>query len=616
MDIRDEIKAFKGDKSTKSSSLPDFDQNKPQNLDNGVKGRIGRVSPMKSKVTNKSDSHKSMWVPITCDIVLSPHPISQYNPFTSQVVKESDTALVVIEKSTGKPVVVKEKPNVVKEKPIVVKEKPDVVKEKLTVVKKKPAVVKEKPVVVKDKRKTEKNSKSLDNPKESDKAADVIESDKHKDDVVKPSNVVAYKAINVVADKVDVAKDKINVQDDPANVVKESVLAVAKNKPSRDGKNYAPDVVKERRKTMLLKYKPNNKAPSVGKSNVPTELHKDKVLDFVSKDKPKGNASSVVVSFVSKGQALNVVSKDKPKGNALSELPKNKDKADIPKDKHKVHSEVHVLRSKHEVKAKSSVCEDVKSKRILSKEDHSKKKPEVDSDSSSDEVTKEKLATICSERVFPKDLLMKASSVYPRDEMFVKLYENYFQLFKEQMLFNDDVNMNGNDDVRGDGEGDGDDDGNGDDDARGDSDVNQDDDNAGSGNDDGNRDDDVGGDGDGNEDDVGNEDDDGNRDDDVRGDGDGNGDDTGNGDDDGNGDDVDGNDHGDGNLNRDDYDRGCKSIEKQVDATTKENVVEGESNYITCTPESYTQWLDANSDFVIKMIDCIGEALDTIDEVM
>ncbi|GKF91341.1 hypothetical protein Tco_0275042, partial [Tanacetum coccineum] len=81
----------------------------------------------------------------------------------------------------------------------------------------------------------------------------------------------------------------------------------------------------------------------------------------------------------------------------------------------------------------------------------------------------EKLATICSERVFLEDLLIKASSVYPRDGMFVKLYEKYFQLFKEHMSFNDDVDVNGDDDIGGDG--DGDDDGNGDDDARGNSDV-------------------------------------------------------------------------------------------------------------------------------------------------
>ncbi|GJW47902.1 peptidase C48, SUMO/sentrin/Ubl1 [Tanacetum coccineum] len=872
----------------------------------GVKGRIGR----KSKVTGKSDSPKSS------DIVLSPQPVSQYNPVIGQVVKESDTAPVIIEKS----IVVLGCYFVVKENPAVVKEKPDVVKEKQVVVKEKPDVGKGKPRV-----------------------------DKHKADVVKPSNVVANKvinvvadkAINVVADKVDVAKDKINVQDD------------------LDLKRSVKEVVKERRKTMLPKYKTNNKASSVGKSNVLAELHKDKVLDVVSKDKPKGNASSVVVSndkrkenskkeaLFQKDKALNVVSKDKPKGNASSKLPKKKDKADIPKDKHKVHSEVPVLRSKPEVKAKASVCEDVKRKRILTKEDHSKKKPEVDYDYSSDEVMiesqkkddyvevkrkkkkgwfglilsrlvdeeklrrmlrklkkikeedsssesglksnkkgkknennsneesglksnkkgkkKEKLlileeaaheeylrefptirarttsnslfSAIREARVdmwsflqriwfssfynvlidnlpsrlgryallkfdsetyrvtfetgdyvevtpskindmlgipiggislfsldvrpiehefvrmwvnqfYPKslkdirlsDVASKVISAHQVDFLFkvnfltlftntmgkvaglkgqicldvvrrlredtviseidwcsyiysclegskilekrsfqylgpftflILLYldstkfdrfpvvrtrpaikgwtttlmrqrqnletkehvigclelhsewteselhdtegfttgssfensekevlfqkakeklaiicsERYFQLFKELMSFNDDDDVNG------------DDDGNGDDDARGDSDVNRDDDNAGSGND-------NGGDGDGD------------GDDDVGGDGNGNGDDAGNGDD------VDGIDHGDGNLNRDDYDGGCKSIEKQVDATTKENIVEEESDYITCTPESYSQWLDANSDFVIEIIDCVaaeclyGEALDAIDEDM
>ncbi|GKC31672.1 hypothetical protein Tco_1038966, partial [Tanacetum coccineum] len=183
MDIRDEIKAFKGAKSTKSSSLPDSGQNKPQNLDSGVKGRIGR----KSKVTGKSDSPKSRWVPMServlnqpGDIVLSPQPVSQYNPVTGQVVKESDTAPVVIEKSIGKPDVVKEKPDVVKEKPDVVKEKPAVVKEKPDVVKEKPDVVKEKPAVVKEKPAVVKDC--LKFKRKTDKAPDVIESDKHKAD--------------------------------------------------------------------------------------------------------------------------------------------------------------------------------------------------------------------------------------------------------------------------------------------------------------------------------------------------------------------------------------------------------------------------------------------------
>ncbi|GKE44062.1 hypothetical protein Tco_1471346, partial [Tanacetum coccineum] len=78
--------------------------------------------------------------------------------------------------------------------------------------------------------------------------------------------------------------------------------------------------------------------------------------------------------------------KDKPsvvKGKVLTELSKKKHKADIPKDKpkpkdkHKVDSEVLVLRSKQEVKVKASIFEVVKRKRMLSKEDRSKKKLEL-----------------------------------------------------------------------------------------------------------------------------------------------------------------------------------------------------------------------------------------------
>ncbi|GJZ39710.1 hypothetical protein Tco_0586273 [Tanacetum coccineum] len=196
----------------------------------------------------------------------------------------------------------------------------------------------------------------------------------------------------------------------------------------------------------------------------------------------------------------------------------------------------------------------------------------------------EKLASICSERVRLEDLLRKANSYYHGDGKFVELQEKYVQVFKDPISF--DVGMNsvdGDDGDDDDGDGNGDDDGTRDDDARGDSDVNRDDDNADSRNDD-----DVGGDGNGN-----------------------------------------------------DEEGGCKSIEKQVDATTKEvdattkevdaktkevnaktkeNVVE-ESDEITCTPESFSQWIDANSDFILEQIDCVvdeylyGDALDAIAEV-
>ncbi|GKD17421.1 hypothetical protein Tco_1206579 [Tanacetum coccineum] len=220
----------------------------------------------------------------------------------------------------------------------------------------------------------------------------------------KPDVVVVNEKLDVVNENPDVVKEKPDfVKENPASV---------KEKPAvvKEALRYSRKVDKE----AVVKNK-----LSLGKSNVPTKLHKDKVnkeavadkasvqdkldnsssvvvskdnrkgvndkvLDVVAKDKPKGSASYVVALF-QKDQALNVVSKDKPKGNASSELPNKKENADIPKGKHKVHSEVLVLRSKPkpEVKAKASVC-----KRILSKEDHSKKKPEVDYDSSSDEFIK------------------------------------------------------------------------------------------------------------------------------------------------------------------------------------------------------------------------------------
>ncbi|GKD04679.1 hypothetical protein Tco_1179653 [Tanacetum coccineum] len=232
----------------------------------GVKGRRGSDSPKKGRV------------PMS-ERFLNPTPITQYNPVTNEVVKESG-------KEKPDVVVVNEKLDVVNENPDVVKEKPDFVKEN-------PASVKEKPAVVKE--------------------------------ALRYSRKV---------DKEAVVKNKL----------------------------------------------------SLGKSNVPTKLHKDKVdkeavADKASVQDDPDNSSSVVVSKDKRKEssekddkALNVVSKDKPKGNASSELLNKKEKADIPKGKRKVHSEVPVLRSKPkpEVKAKASVC-----KRILSKEDHSKKKPEA-----------------------------------------------------------------------------------------------------------------------------------------------------------------------------------------------------------------------------------------------
>nr|GEW99385.1 hypothetical protein [Tanacetum cinerariifolium] len=60
---------------------------------------------------------------------------------------------------------------------------------------------------------------------------------------------------------------------------------------------------------------------------------------------------------------------------------------------------------------------------------------------------KEKLATICSERVLLEDLMRKASSVYPGYVKFVELQEKYIQVFRDPISFDVDVSSvdSGND---------------------------------------------------------------------------------------------------------------------------------------------------------------------------
>nr|GEW55925.1 hypothetical protein [Tanacetum cinerariifolium] len=143
-------------------------------------------------------------------------------------------------------------------------------------------VVTDKAPVVKDKA-----------PVVADKA--LIVANKHKADVVKLSNVVADKLINVVvADNADVGK----ALGKKSIVGKDTGLSdILKYKP----KNNAPKVVKERRKTELLEEKPKNNAPVVFKERRKTELPKDN-----PKNKSKAHSEvpvaekSIVVSEKSK----------------------------------------------------------------------------------------------------------------------------------------------------------------------------------------------------------------------------------------------------------------------------------------------------------------------------
>nr|GEW88438.1 hypothetical protein [Tanacetum cinerariifolium] len=384
-----------------------------------VKG-VGRVSFMKSKskVTGKSDSPKNRWIPMS---------------ESGEVIKESDKAPAVKEKLVD----VIEKSTVVKEsnKASVVKDndKLPVVKESdkapvvvVVVIEKSVAVIeKENPKVTskvstgksldvfKYKRKTE-LSKDNQKDKESDKvpvvAAIVSEKsvvdekdnqkvtskvskvsyESDKATVVahvlkeKPSDVIEKSTVVKESDKAHVVKESEKVlvvkESDKAPVVatvlKEKLADVFEkstvvNEKEKVAVDVTSKVAKDKEKLAV------DVTSKVGKSKVA----KDKALDVVSKDKPKGNPPSVV----GKGTAPSIVGKekDKPsivKGKVPTELSKKKHKADIPKDKpkpkdkHKVDSEVHVLRFKPKVKAKASVFEDVKRKRMLSKEDRSKKK--------------------------------------------------------------------------------------------------------------------------------------------------------------------------------------------------------------------------------------------------
>nr|GEV24689.1 hypothetical protein [Tanacetum cinerariifolium] len=128
MDIHDGIKLSKGD------MLSDSDENKHRNKLLGVKA-IDRVSSIKSKSkdTGKSNSPKSRWVPVS-ERVLSPQPVTQYNPITSEDRKESEKAAVVKKNSfvskSKVAAVMSEKSTVVKESVVKYIEKSNVVKER------------------------------------------------------------------------------------------------------------------------------------------------------------------------------------------------------------------------------------------------------------------------------------------------------------------------------------------------------------------------------------------------------------------------------------------------------------------------------------------------------
>nr|GEX54473.1 hypothetical protein [Tanacetum cinerariifolium] len=328
---------FKDDPLPKVSLLRVSDQNIYRNKLPDVRS-IGRVSPLKSKskVTGKSDPPKRRWILISerllnkpgDDIVFNLQPICQYNPITRDVIKEYDKAPVVKEK----PVDVIDKSNVVKESDKAQGKSLDVFKYKH----------KHKTGLPKD------NQKDNPKDKESDKAPVVAvvvsgksvvdEKDNRKE---KPADVIEKLIVIKESDKASVVNesDKVPVvkesdkapvvapvlKEKSGDVIEKSTLVNEKEKPTVD---VMSKVAKDKEKPVV------DVTSKVGKSKA--VVHKYRALDVVSKDKPNGISSSVF----GKGNAPFVVglSNDKPsvvKGKLSTELPKNKHKADIPKDKPK-----------------------------------------------------------------------------------------------------------------------------------------------------------------------------------------------------------------------------------------------------------------------------------------
>nr|GEW06372.1 hypothetical protein [Tanacetum cinerariifolium] len=354
MDIRDEIKLSKGD------MLSDSDQNKHRNKLPGVKA-IDRVSSIKSKLkdtsksnfpiksklkdTGKSNSPKSKWVPMS-ERVFSPQSVTQYNPITGEVRKESEKVTVVKKNSVVSKskvaAVVSEKSTVVNESVVKSIEKSTVVKD-MDVMSK--VGISNVSVVVSEKSAVDDNPKTepvvaavesvveKDNPKVTSKVSDESVKESVKVPVVKKSvkasSVVTDKPPSENQDKIDVVADKRSsvVAEKVDVVVKKSIKAssLVADKPSSVVTNKV-DVVKD--KVDVVKDK--GKKPVVGKD----------------KDKPKNIMPDVV--------------KEKFKPNPKQKV---------------ISSEIPVLRlSKQEENPEVKAKVNVKRKMILSKEDDRKKK--------------------------------------------------------------------------------------------------------------------------------------------------------------------------------------------------------------------------------------------------
>nr|GEW78498.1 hypothetical protein [Tanacetum cinerariifolium]GEW84672.1 hypothetical protein [Tanacetum cinerariifolium] len=222
----------------------------------GVKG-ISRVSPMKSKVTDKSDSPRRRWISLServsnkpSDIVVNAQHVSQYNSVTGQVIEIDKVQQPKVKSTVDEKDNPKVKPAVPKEKPAVasvVADKYDVVKapvvtDEVLVVADKALVVKAKVAdnVVADKESVK------DKPKH--KVSDAL---KNKDTDVKKKSVGKGKKSTVDKPKDNVPNPKDNKSKAHLDVV--PVAEKPKPNPKQKEKSTVQELSKSKERPMKRK---------------------------------------------------------------------------------------------------------------------------------------------------------------------------------------------------------------------------------------------------------------------------------------------------------------------------------------------------------------------------
>nr|GEW79077.1 retrovirus-related Pol polyprotein from transposon TNT 1-94 [Tanacetum cinerariifolium] len=266
----------------------------------GIK-EIDRVSSIKSKLkdTGKSTSLKSRWVPMS-ERVLSLQPVTQYNPVTGEVRKESEKAAVVKKNSvvskSNVAAVVSEKSTVINESVVKSIEKSTVVKDRVVTSKvgisNVSAVVSEKSAVDYPKvfKVSDESNKSVVVAPVIDNVPVATEIDKETEPVVAAVESVVEKDNPKVTSKVsdESVKDSVKVP-----VVKKSVKAssVVTDKPSSENQDKINVVVKKSVKSSSVVA---DKRSSVVTDKVDVVVKKSVKTSSVAADNP----SSVVADKV------------------------------------------------------------------------------------------------------------------------------------------------------------------------------------------------------------------------------------------------------------------------------------------------------------------------------